>query len=233
MKNRLSILFLLFSLLPPAVISQAANVRQDLAALQKTAQHFLRTQAAGLPGTIEVEVDAFDSRLNLAACPAPKAFLPNGSRAWGKTTVGVRCTVPAPWTVYVAARVRILAAYVAAAVPLAQGQLIGAEDIATLTGDLTALPAGVVTDPSQAIGRSVTRSLSPGAPLREDSLRKQQAIRTGQAVQLVTNGPGFRISGEGRAVSNANEGQIGQARTAAGQLISGIARAGGVLEVRF
>ncbi len=233
MKNRLPILFLLFLLLPPAAIVQAANVRQDLATLQKTAQHFLRTQAAGLPGTIEVEVDAFDSRLSLAACPAPKAFLPNGSRAWGKTTVGVRCTVPAPWTVYVAARVRILADYVAAAVPLAQGQLIGAEDIATLTGDLTALPAGIVTDPSQAIGRSVTRSLPPGAPLREDSLRNQQAIRTGQAVQLITNGPGFRISGEGRAVSNANEGQIAQARTAAGQLVSGIARAGGVLEVRF
>lgn len=233
MKNRLPILFLLLLLSPPTAIVQAANVRQDLAALQKTAQHFLRTQAAGLPGTIEVEVDAFDARLNLAACPAPKAFLPNGSRAWGKTTVGMRCTAPAPWTVYVGARVRILADYVAAAVPLAQGQLIAAEDIATLTGDLTALPAGIVTDPSQAIGRSVTRSLPPGAPLREDSLRNQQAIRTGQAVQLITNGPGFRISGEGRAVSNANEGQIAQARTTAGQLVSGIARAGGVLEVRF
>ena len=233
MKNPLLILVVLISLLSPAAIVHAADARQDLATLQKTAQQFLRTQAAGLPGSVEVEVDAFDSRLNLAACPAPKAFLANGSRAWGKTTVGVRCTAPASWTVYVAARVRVLSEYIAAAAPLAQGQVIGADDIATLQGDLTTLPPGVVTDPSQAIGRSLARSLPLGAPLREDSLRNQQAIRIGQTVQLITTGPGFRISGEGRAVNNANEGQIAQARTAAGQLVSGVARAGGVLEVRF
>lgn len=232
MTNPLTSLFLVLALLLTQTAA-AQDQRQDLQALRSTAQQFLRTQAAGLPGTIEIEVDAFDSRLKLAACTVPQAFLPTGSRAWGKTTVGVRCTAPAPWTVYVAARVRIMAEYVAAATPLAQGQLIGADDIATLKGDLTALPAGIITDPAQAIGRTAARSLPLGTPLREDALRNQQAIRMGQAVQLVSIGPGFRISGEGRAVNSANEGQIAQARTPAGQIVSGIAKAGGVLEVRY
>lgn len=213
--------------------SSLQSQRQDLAILRKNAQAFLRTQATGLPGTIEVAVDAFDTRLNLPACPAPQAFLPNGSRAWGKTTVGIRCTVPAAWTVYVAARVQIMAEYVATAAPLARGQLIDAGDIATLRGDLTLLPAGIITDPAQAIGRTVVRSLPLGMPLREDSLRNQQAMRGGQPVQLVSIGPGFRISSEGRAVGNANAGQLAQARTATGQIVSGIAQLGGVLEIRY
>lgn len=234
MKNPVHFLLVLLALLlMQAVAAQGQDKHQDLAALQKIAQQFLRMQATGLPGTAEIEVDAFDSRLNLAPCPAPQAFLPNGARAWGKTTVGIRCVAPAPWTVYVAARVRIMAEYVAAAAPLAQGQLIDAGDIATLKGDLTTLPAGIITDPAQAIGRTAARSLPVGAPLREDTMRNQQAIRTGQSVQLVSIGPGFRVSSEGRAIGNANEGQLAQARTASGQIVSGIAKMGGILEVRF
>lgn len=234
MKNPVHFLpVLLALLLTQAVAAQGQEQHQDLAALQRIAQQFLRIQATGLPGAAEIEVDAFDSRLNLAPCPAPQAFLPNGARAWGKTTVGIRCSAPAPWTVYVAARVRIMAEYVAAAAPLAQGQLIDAGDLARLKGDLTTLPAGIITDPAQAIGRTAARSLPMGAPLREDTLRNQQAIRTGQPVQLVSIGPGFRVSSEGRAIGNANDGQLAQARTASGQIVSGIAKMGGILEVRF
>lgn len=224
---------LLLALLLPALPAAAQEARQDLDALRKVARQFLHERAAGLPGSIEIEVDPFDRRLNLAACAAPQAFLPNGSRAWGKTTVGVRCAGPARWSVYVAARVKIVAEYVVAATPLASGQLIGADDVATVKGDLTMLPAGVVTDPAQAVGRTAVRALALGTPLREDTMRTQQAIRTGQTVQVVTVGPGFRIAGEARAMGNANAGQIAQARTAAGQVVSGIAQLGGVLEVRF
>jgi len=224
---------LLLALLLPALPATAEAPRQDLGALRQTAKQFLQERAAGLPGKIEIDVDAFDPRLNLPPCPAPQAFLPNGSRAWGKTTVGMRCTGPARWSVYVAARVKIVADYVVAATPLAAGQLIGADDVATVQGDLTTLPAGIVTDPAQAVGRTAARALALGTPLREDTMRTQQAIRTGQTVQLVTIGPGFRIAGEGRALGNANAGQIAQARTAGGQVVSGIAQLGGVLEVRF
>ena len=97
----------------------------------------LTVQAGGLPGQISVTVGAIDPRLNLAACAAPDPFLPNGARAWGKTTVGVRCTAPSPWTVYIPAMVQVQGDYLAAAVPLAQGQTIGPNDVARVRGDLT------------------------------------------------------------------------------------------------
>lgn len=220
-------------LLATAAIAQEPGPRQDHAALRHTIEQFLGVQATGLPGKVSISVGPIDSRLNLAACPVPQAFMPSGSRAWGKTTVGVRCTVPMSWTIYVAATIRVQGDYIAAAIPLAQGQTIEEQHIATISGDLTALPPGVITDASQAVGYTLSRSMPLGAPLRQDALRSQQAVKQGQMVRLVSAGPGFRISTEGRSMSNASEGQIAQVRTQSGQMVSGIAKLGGIVEVRF
>ncbi|MGE5650138.1 MAG: flagellar basal body P-ring formation chaperone FlgA [Bacillota bacterium] len=213
--------------------AQDPGPRQQHAALRDTVEQFLHAQTAGLPGNASISVGAIDPRLNLAACPSPEAFFPAGSRAWGKTTVGVRCTAPANWTIYVPATVRVHGEYIVAAAPLAQGQAVGPNDIRKIKGELTSLPAGVITDASQAVGRTLSISTPAGAALRQDTLRAQQAIQQGQTVRVTTNGPGFRVSAEARALTNANEGQVVQARTASGQVVSGVARMGGIIEVTY
>ncbi len=212
---------------------QDVEQRQDIGVLKQTVDQFLHKQAVGLPGEIRVTVGAVDPRLKLPACTTPEAFLPPSSKAWGKTTVGVRCTAPSAWTIYISAKVQVQAEYIAAAVPLAQGQTIGQNDIAKVKGDLTALPPGIVTDASQAIGRTVTSSVNVGAPLRQDAMRNQQAIQQGQAVRIVLNGAGFSVTSEARALNNANEGQLTQVRTPAGQVVSGIAKLGGIVELAY
>ena len=220
-------------MLASAAFAQITPPRQDQGAIRQAVEQFLRIQSAGLPGDVDIAVGAVDNRLNLAQCPTPEAFLPNGSRLWGKTTVGVRCTVPVAWTIYVTATVRVTADYVAVAAPLAQGQQIGPQDLTTMKGDLTTLPSGIITDASQAIGRTAAVSLQAGAPLRRDMLKQQQAVQQGQVVKLISSGPGFKVSTEGRALANGSEGQLIQARTPAGQVVSGIAKAGGVMEVNY
>lgn len=209
------------------------DARQDLGALKQAAEQFLRTQASGLPGEVRVTVGSIDPRMKLPACATQEAFFPPSSKAWGKTSVGIRCTAPSPWTIYVSAKVQVNGDYVVAAVPLAQGQTITQADIAKVKGDLTAMPAGIITDASQAIGRMVANSIRLGSPLRQDALRNQQAIQQGQAVRVIVNGAGFSVSSEARALNNANEGQLTQVRTSSGQVISGIAKLGGIVELTY
>ncbi len=216
-----------------AAAQQSASSKQDPAVIRTVVEHFLRTQTAGLPGQVSITANTINPRSKLAACAAPEPFMPPGSRVWGRTTVGVRCTVPVAWTVYISATINVVAEYLTAAAPLAQGQLVGPHDIAKVRGDLTLLPAGILTDPSQAIGRSLTLSLRAGTPLRQDALRAQAAVQQGQTVRLMSAGAGFRISSEAKALNNAAAGQIVQARTAAGQVISGIAKTGGIVEVTY
>jgi flagella basal body P-ring formation protein FlgA len=229
-----------FKLLPalllaaPAVFAAPAPnaaARQDLAALKAVVSQYLQTQAGGLPGQVTVTVGAIDPRMSLAACPAPQAFQQPGARAWGKTTVGVRCTAPAAWTVYIQAQVSVLADYVAAAVPLAQGQAIDAAQLVLLKGDIAAMPNGIVTELAQAVGRSATVSLPAGTPLRLDTLRSKPVVQQGQMVRVISNGNGFSVSAEARAIGTAGEGQVVQVRTPAGAILSGTARAGGLVEV--
>lgn len=225
------VLFALLALSVQHALAQATVQRQNQEALRHSAAQFLQTQAAGLPGQVSIVVGSVDPRLNLPTCAAPQPFMPNGSRVWGKTTVGVRCNVPSPWTIYMSATVRVQADYIKAARPLAQGQSIGDADIVRVKGDLTTLPPGIITDPSQAIGRTLAISVPAGTPLRQDALRSQQAVQQGQMVRLVSTGAGFSVSTEARALNNAGEGQLTQVRTPSGQVISGVAKSGGIVEV--
>ncbi|HEX9171205.1 MAG TPA: flagellar basal body P-ring formation chaperone FlgA [Telluria sp.] len=229
-----------FKLLPALLLAASsvgaaptpnAAARQDLAALKAVVSQYLQTQAGGLPGQVTVTVGAIDPRMSLAACPAPQAFQQPGARAWGKTTVGVRCTAPAAWTVYIQAQVSVLADYVAAAVPLAQGQPIGPAQLVLIKGDIAAMPNGIVTELAQAVGRSATVSLPAGTPLRLDTLRSKPVVQQGQMVRVVSNGNGFSVSAEARAIGTAGEGQVVQVRTPSGAILSGTARAGGLVEV--
>ena len=229
MKTTLLAALLLAS--PLALAQQAAAPRQDLKALQSVVVDFLKVQGAGLPGTVSVEVRPLDARMSLAACPAPEAFLQPGARAWGNTTVGVRCAAPTAWKVYIQAKVAVQGEYVAAAVPLAQGQPIEQSQLVLMQGDLAALPNGVLTDMAQAVGRSSTVSVQAGAPLRLDGLKSKPVVLQGQAVRVVSSGAGFSVSAEAKAIGNASEGQVVQVRTPAGKILSGVAKEGGLVEV--
>ena len=207
--------------------------RQNVAALRTVVEQFLKTETAGLPGEVSVKVGVIDARTALAACPAPEAFLQPGARAWGKTTVGLRCTAPSNWTLFVQAQVSVQAEYVAAALPLAQGQPVEASQLVLVKGDIAAMPAGIVTDIKQAIGRTPTVSLAAGTPLRLDTLKSKPVVQANQAVRLVLSGHGFSLSADGKAIGSAGDGQLVQVRTPSGQVVSGMARAGGMVDVAF
>ncbi|MGZ3182369.1 MAG: flagellar basal body P-ring formation chaperone FlgA [Telluria sp.] len=223
---------LLLALAVPAV-AQQATARQDLAQVQAVAADFLKAQTAGLPGKVTLTVTPVAPNTVLAACAAPEAFLLPGARPWGKTTVGVRCTAPAPWKIYLQAQVSVVASYLAAAMPLAQGQPVTAAQLVKQEGDLAALPAGVATEPAQVVGKMPLVTLPAGAPLRLDSLKSKPVVQQGQLVRVVSSGAGFNVSAEGRAIGTAAEGQVVQVRTPNGAVVSGVAQASGMVEVTF
>ncbi len=214
-------------------VAAALPAPQSPAGVRELVTEFVRTQTVGLPGDVAYTVGTLDERTTLPACPAPEAFLPAGARLWGASQVGVRCAAPAPWTIYVPVTVRVTGTVLVTSRPLAAGHILAADDLAPRKSDLTQLPAGVVTDSAQALGRRLASPLAGGQPVRQDLLRAQIAVLQGQTVKLVSRGPGFTVTAEGRALTQAAEGQVAQVRGPAGQTVSGIARSGGVVEVRF
>ena len=207
--------------------------RQDPAPVRQAVEDYLRIQTQGLPAQVSFSVGAIDPNNGLAPCAALEVGQAAGSRLWGRGNVTVRCARPNGWSMFVPIHVRVVADYVITARPLAQGQVLADGDLAAQQGDLTELPAGILTDSRQALGRTAAMSVPAGRPLRADMLRQAFAVKQGQGVKVLYRGQGFEVANEGRALNNAAEGQVAQVRLANGQIISGIARAGGIVDVGF
>ena len=208
----------------PALVAMAGTagaVAQPLPEAARAAiEGLLQRQSNGLPGKLSFSTKATAA---LPPCDDYEAFLPNGTTPRGRISIGLRCRGDKPWTRFVPAQVAIEGRYYVAARAIEAGQTLGEADIAERSGDLGDLPRSVVTEASALQGVVATQRIAAGTPLRKESMRGVVAIRQGQTVQLVAQGPGFTISTEGKALTRAEVGATVQARTRDGRLLTGVA----------
>nr|WP_242538438.1 flagellar basal body P-ring formation chaperone FlgA [Trinickia acidisoli] len=215
-----------------APASDAPAGQEDSEAIRHAALAYLQQQTIGLPGKISITVAPTFPR-GLAACTTLEPFMPTGARLWGTTSVGVRCAGAKPWTLYLRARIAIDATYYLAARQIEPGTVVTAQDLLARDGDLSNLPRAIITDPSQAIGSTALARISAGMPLRQDLLKSASAVAIGQTVRVIAQGQGFTISSEGSVMNNAAPGQEVRVRLAGGQIISGIVRDAGTVQVQM
>lgn len=206
---------------------------QSLETIRSGATQFVLQQTMAQPGSVTVTAGALEPRLRLPACSTMEFFVPTGTRLWGNSNVGARCSSPSTWTLYIPVNIKITADIVFAARPLQAGQKLSEPDILIKNDDITQFAAGVITDPRQALGKTVTAGVAAGYPLRIDMLRAPNVIQQGQSVKIIAQGRGFQVNAEGKALTNAASGQIVSVRTPSGQVIKGTAREGGIVEVPF
>ncbi len=223
--------------LPSTIVLIAAALpvaaRQDPEPVRQAVEHFLAAQTQGLAGEVSYSVGSLDTNNRLAPCTAFDVSLPPGARAFGRTSVQVRCVGERGWSVFLPVHIRVVADYLVTARPLAQGQTITADTISRRRGDLGDLPPGTLTDEAQALGRSVRLPVAAGLPLRTDLLRPPLVVQQNQTVKIVSTGQGFQVTNEGKALNDAADGQPVHVRLGSGQVVSGTARSGGVVEVSF
>lgn len=231
MKSVLLRLMPVLALLGLGTLALPAVARQDPAPVRAEVSRFLDIQSRSLPGEVHVQVGDFAADNALPPCLQLEAFLPPGSRPWGRLTVGVRCLAPTAWSAYVPADVRVRGVYLVTAAPLLAGQIVGPSDLRHENGELSAQAPDVLTDPSQAVGYAARVSLAAGKPLAASHLRLPPAVVQGQPVKVISRGPGFQVANDGTALSTATDGQGAQVRLSTGQVVRGIARNGGFIEI--
>jgi flagellar basal body P-ring formation protein FlgA len=221
MRNYLYPFIILLSL---SCVPALAGTSQSHAKIQETVADFVRKQITALPGKVSFQATDIDARTVLPACPALEAFLPAGAQLNGNTSVGVRCLKKHNWTLFVPVNIKVSLSLLTLNKTLQQGQIIRAEDLGSLPSE--SLQTGALTDTTQAIGKVMKFGVGAGQILRYDMMRAPYTIKQGQSVQLLAKGTGFSVSSEGQALGNAAEGEIASARTASGQIISGVVKNG-------
>lgn len=227
----LSVPFLLALL--AVVPGTQAEEWQSLQAIQTAVEAFAKEKTADMSGERTVTVSRIDSRLKLAKCTQLEPYLPSGSRLWGNSSIGVRCLAPTPWSLYVPVLIRVSDRVLVAVRPIPSGQPVKPEDVDLQLRDITRFAGSALTSLDQVTGRNTVMPIASGTVLRAEMLRAALVIRQGQTVKLVAQGTGFTITSEGQAMGNAAAGQVVAVKTRSGQLVKGIARSEGVVEVNF
>jgi flagella basal body P-ring formation protein FlgA len=221
----LAVLLLMFTPVAPVLAADSSEIRRAV-------DEFLRTQIKGLPGTASYSIGTIDAERLAGACDGFDVSMGSGARPWGKTQVAVRCR-GGTWNLWVPVQIRVIAEYLVIARPINAGQKLADADVRAQVGELSDLPNGVLMDKEQAIGRAAIAALAAGRPLRADMLRQPTVVQQGQSVKIVGTGSGFQVTNEGRALTNAVVGQVTQVRLNSGQILSGVVRADGTIEIRF
>lgn len=207
---------MLLLILPP---SAALAQLQDPATIVAEVESLLRDRAASYPGTASITVDA--PRIsNQAACSQLDVFLAGSGGLRSRTSVGVRCLAPQPWTLYVQASVQILGQYFVASRALNRGEVINQSDLDIREGDLLRLRRAI-SNPAHVLGWITTRHIRAGGTIESNALRDPNSIQRGQQVRTIARGSGFVASGEGQALESGGPGTQIQVRTPNGQIITG------------
>lgn len=226
---RQAVLILLITLLPTrshADPSPQASAPPSL--WQSRIEEFLRPQLRDLPGRISVRLEGAEA---LPACDHPAFSLPDGRRPWGRIRVGARCETPQRWTRYLAVMVSAHGRYLVSARRIDQGQAVVDGDLTLREGELTPLPAGVLTDPAQAVGRKTRRAIAAGLPLQREQLIQPVLIRQGDKVKARVRADSFTAEVEAVALTAAGAGENIRIRTEAGKILTGTAREPGLVEL--
>ena len=181
-----------------------------------------RTAAPGAP-RIEVVLGQLDARLRLAPCARIEPYLPEGTRPWGKSRIGLRCTEGAvKWNVYLPITVKAFAPGWVATANASAGSTLAAADLAQGEVDLAEDASAPLLHADAAVGRQLARPIKAGQGVRLSHLKPRQWFTAGDTVTVLSSGAGFSVAGEAQALTNGVEGQPARVRTDSGRVLSGV-----------
>ncbi len=233
MRSLCIFLVMIVGLLKPALALEPVNqTQQDPQSLAKLAHDFLQQHAKTMSGEAEITVSPPNPQLRLASCITAQAFLPVGSKLWGRMNIGIRCQQGASWQVYLQAELKIKTSHVVSKQALPAGHQVQAEDLQLVTTELPQFSSGLLLKSEQILGKTLSMPIAAGAMFRQETLKAPTIISQGQSVKIVSKGDGFQISTEGLALNQASAGQLVRAKVASGQVVQGFAVEQGYIELR-
>ena len=98
-------------------------------------------------------------------------------------SIGIRCTAPEAWTVYLSATLSVQGNYYVASRTIQPGQVLDESTLTPRVGELLTLPPGAVLSLSSIHGQVAGQRISAGKVVRASALRSADAVQRGQAVR--------------------------------------------------
>lgn len=219
--------------LPDLGITQAYAASSDISPLHSQITALINMphgNGAEIPVVRTIKILTPAAQLS-ALCAEPELSIAgNNTRLTGNKSVVAQCGTRRK---FIQISVHAQGTWWTAKHTLKPGSVITADDLLARTGSLERLPAGLIFDRQQIIGKTTTRSVSRGQPLAENQLRKGWAVVSGQEVDILATGKGFQIRSKGKALGSAAAGQPLRIATRSGQIMTGVVDPQGYVKINL
>ncbi|HTQ98532.1 MAG TPA: flagellar basal body P-ring formation chaperone FlgA [Candidatus Acidoferrum sp.] len=205
--------------------ARATEESQSLQQVQATAESWALAQLQNGEFTeLQVEATALDNRLHLRACDhALETFGSVGTVRAGRVTVGVRCSSPVAWTLYVPVQVHASVAVLTTASSLPKGAVLDKRDLVLVNRGVQELPLNYVSDPARAIDMALTHAVPANTLLTQSMLEEPQLVNKGQVVTITAEGSSYAVKMLGTALQNGAAGQrIGVRNSTSGRTVEAV-----------
>ncbi len=201
-------LFLIAAVCTAVAGTADARSIEKLENIRAVARAFALEKVGGADDDIEIVVGALDPRLRLAACEEPLgAYFSPGTRTVGKTTVGVRCDGPQPWSLFVPMEIVRQIAVAVALTELPRGHVITAADVGYESRSLATLTSGYFARNNVPIGKITTRPIIRGSPITQNMVKARRLVRRGQRIVLALQTGSVAVRVAGTALRDGSRGE--------------------------
>ncbi len=215
----------------------ALNVQAEglhaLGDIEQVAYEYALKQAQMQHDNPQVALASLDPRLRLKRCSSElEVFTKTAATTIGNQTIGVKCSFPTTWTVYVPVKVRVFKPIVVANRSLPANHIITENDIKKQTRDIAALRQGYLVDTKPLIGQQVKYATSMGSVVTLNSVRPQKIVRRGEQIMLVASVGKMEVRMNGTALADAQLGQKVKVKNSSSKrVVEGIVEAPGIVKV--
>ena len=186
-----------------------AGTYQEHKTIYQAARNFVRLHVISQHNQqAKITIGTLDSRLKLKQCPKPlQAFLPNGSRDMGKTTIGVKCKGKNAWSLNVPVTISVYKNVLVASRQLQKGTILTESDMELKKTDLAKLHYGFFEELKYGAGKKLKRRILAGAVLTPAMIKDPQLIRRGQQITIVAQSGLMIVRMAGKALANGAVGE--------------------------
>lgn len=215
-----------------AIEVQAADLHA-LGDIEQAAYEFALKQAQMQHDNPQVAMESLDHRLRLKICDSElEVFTKTASTTIGHQTIGVKCSFPTTWTVYVPVKVKVFKTVVVANSALSANQIITEKDIKRQTRDIGALRKGYLIDTKPLVGQQAKYAISMGSVINSNSIKPQKIVRRGELILLVASVGKMEVRMNGTALADAQLGQRVKVKNSSSKrVVEGIVEAPGIVKV--
>jgi len=211
----------------------SANSLHELDNIEQVAYEYALTKAQESFDSPQIVMDDLDSRLRLQACDKSLYVFSNiVNTGLGNQTIGVKCSSPVAWTVYVPVKVKVLQAVVVAVKPLSANQIIASSDVKLQQVDIGALRQGYINSIRQIVGQELKYPIAMGTVIKPKSVRAQKLVHRGEHIMLVALAGKMEVRMNGIALSDASLGQRVRVKNSSSKrVVEGVVDAPGIVKV--